>query len=254
LWIALAARATGAEPPAWVEPMRKVHAGFKGEPGYVAQLGDSITTSLAFWSPLGWDDPEKYLPKEDDSLPKTPRDKRWRDVIRGVRDKGTEHGNNGGWRVENVLSVIDKVLADKQPEVAVIMIGTNDIRGNRVPDGYRAGVAKIVDKCLAANCVPMLTTIPPMKGHDESVAAANKIIRALAEEKKLPLIDYHAAIIERRPEKTWLGTLISDDGVHPTAGKTNDYSKENLQVDGYALRNWVTFLKLREVYFGVLND
>jgi hypothetical protein len=41
--------------------------------------------------------------------------------------------------------------------------------------------------------------------------------------------------------------------VHPSAGKTADYSEENLKVDGYALRNYVTFLKYREVYFQVLH-
>lgn len=245
--------ATAAEKPDWVEPMRKVHAKFDGESHYVAQLGDSITTSLAFWSPLGWDDPEQYLP-DDDGLPKKPQGQRWREVILGVRDKGTAHGNEGGWRVGNVLAVIDKVLKEKRPETAVIMIGTNDVRGNRVPEGYAAGVANIVDKCLAVHCVPMLTTIPPMRGHDKAVDEANAIIKKIAAEKQIPLIDYHAAILKRRPGDTWDKTLISDDGVHPSAHKTNDYSEENLAKDGYALRNWVTFLKYREVYFHVLAD
>ena len=243
--------ATFAAPPEWVAEMRKTHAGFAGQTGYVAQFGDSITHSLAFWSPLGWDNPEQYLPADD--FPKTPRDKRWRDVILGVRDKGSEHGNESGWRIENVLRVADKVLKEKRPETAIIMIGTNDIRGNKVPAGYRAGVATLIDKCLAAKCVPLLTTIPPLRDHDEAVAEANKLLKELAAEKHLPLIDYHAAILERRPQQTWLGTLISDDGVHPSGKKTNIYTPENLKIDGYALRNWVTFLKLREVYFQVLH-
>ena len=241
-----------AAAPEWVEPMRKVHEKFAGQEHYVAQFGDSITHSLAFWSPLGWDDPEAYLP-DDDGWPKKPKNQRWRDVILGVRDKGGEHGNDGGWRVENILAVQEKVLKEKRPEVAVIMVGTNDVRGNRVPEGYADGLVKIVDNCLAAHCVPLLTTIPPMRDHDKSVGEANAIIKKIAAEKKVPLIDYHAAILERRPEHTWDKTLLSDDGVHPSAGKTNDYSKENLKIDGYALRNWMTFLKYREVYFQVLH-
>ena len=42
-----------AEKPYWVEPMKAVHAGFHGNPGYVAQFGDSITYSMAFWTPIG---------------------------------------------------------------------------------------------------------------------------------------------------------------------------------------------------------
>lgn len=238
--------------PEWVEPMRKIHAEFKGDENYVAQFGDSITTSLAFWSPLGWDDPEQYL-SADDGLPKKPTGKRWRDVIQGVRDKGSSLGNDGGWRVGNILSVQEKVLEAKRPAVAIIMVGTNDVRGNKVPAGYADGVAKIVDNCLAAKCIQLLTTIPPMRDHDRAVAEANDLIHKLAAERKIPLIDYHAAILERRPGQSWDKTLISADGVHPSAGKTNVYSAENLKIDGYALRNWVTFLKFREVYFHVLT-
>lgn len=237
--------------PDWVEPMRMLHEGFDGDQNYVAQFGDSITTSLAFWSPLGWDDPEQYLP-DDDGLPKKPQDKRWRDVIQGVRDKGSSHGNDGGWRVGNILEAQPKVLKDKRPAVAIIMVGTNDVRGNKVPPGYAAGLEKIVDNCLAARCIPLLTTIPPMRGHDQAVGAANEIIQKLAADRKLPLIDYYAAILDRRPGQSWDKTLISADGVHPSASKTNVYTAENLKNDGYALRNWVTFLKFREVYFHVL--
>jgi hypothetical protein len=251
-WLFCSSVAMGADDTAWVEPMRKVHAGFEGKTSYVAQFGDSITFSMAFWSPLGWDDPQQYLP-ENDPLPKTPNDGRWRDVILGVRDKGPEFGNQSGWRIGNVLEVADDVLQNKQPQVAIIMIGTNDISGGSVPRGYREDVAQLIDKCLAAHCIPLLTTIPPRRDHDEAVAAANKILHTLAAEKKIPLIDYHAAIVQRRPENSWQGTLISADGVHPTADKTNVYTPENLKSDGYALRNWVTFLAYREVYFRVLH-
>ena len=43
-----AAALTAAEKPYWVEPMQTLNAGFNGNPGYVAQFGDSITFSLAF--------------------------------------------------------------------------------------------------------------------------------------------------------------------------------------------------------------
>jgi len=252
-FILFVARLTSAADklPDWVEPMRKVHAEFDGDQNYVAQFGDSITTSLAFWSPLGWDDPDKYLP-DDDGLPKKPQDKRWRDVIQGVRDKGSAHGNDGGWRVDNILNVQAKVLKEKRPAVAIIMVGTNDVRGNKVPPGYAAGLAKIVDNCLAAKCIPLLTTIPPMRDHDKAVGEANEIVQKLAADRRIPLIDYHGAILERRPGNTWDKTLISADGVHPSASKTNVYTAENLQSDGYALRNWVTLLKFREGYFHVL--
>src|SRR5690348_9195962 len=36
----------------WIEPMKRVHARFTGTKGTFAQFGDSITFTMAFWSPL----------------------------------------------------------------------------------------------------------------------------------------------------------------------------------------------------------
>jgi len=76
----LAADISGALQPKVIKAMRAVHSGFKGTRGRVAQFGDSITYSMAFWSPLGWDDPQRFL-NQNDGLPKTPAKGRWRDTI-----------------------------------------------------------------------------------------------------------------------------------------------------------------------------
>ena len=68
-----------------------------------------------------------------------------------------------------------------------------------------------------------------------------------------PLIDYYAQILAHADNGKWDGTLISNDGVHPTGEKSNDYSEENLKKSGYALRNYLSFMKYREVYFKVLS-
>ena len=250
LWKVSVSHASPIE-PGWVDSMRKTHAKFKGKTGRIAQFGDSITYSMAFWSPLGWSDPTPFL--TDDALPKKPENKRWRDWIIGPRDKGPKFGNYSGWKVSNALKSVDEVIRRDKPEVAIIMLGTNDIASGKVPQGYQDGLEQIVDKCLAAGCVPILNTIPPRRNRKEAVLAANDIIRKQAARKKVPLADFHAAIIKRRPGNSWDGTLISKDGVHPSGGKSQDYSKENLKTCGYALRNWVNFLSVREVYFRVLN-
>jgi len=242
----------GEQPAQVWAAMRKVHAGFKGQEGRVAQFGNSITYSMAFWTPIGWDEPQRYLTL-DDGLPKTPKNRRWRDYVKGTRDKGPKNGNYSGWRVGNLLRAIDTVLERDKPEAAIIMIGTNDISGGRVPADYRAGLEKVVQKCLTAHCVPILNTIPPRRGHDAAVKAANEIIRETAKKFHVPLTDYHAEIVRLRPGKSWDGTVMSRDGVHPSGGKTNIYTTENMKDSGYALRNWVNFLVLRQLYFRVLR-
>ncbi|MDA1014483.1 MAG: GDSL-type esterase/lipase family protein [Planctomycetota bacterium] len=239
--------------PDVLKAMREVHSGFKGQAGYVAQFGDSITYSMAFWSPMSWDNPDRFI-TQDDGLPKAPAKLRWRDYIKGARDKGPKHANYSGWRVGQLLKSIDAVLERDRPEVAIIMIGTNDISGGSVPAAYRSNLEEVVRKCTAAHCVPILNTIPPRCDRDEAVHEANKIIRDVAAKLHVPLADFHAEVTRRRSGDTWDGTLISRDGVHPSGGKSNDYSEANLNVCGYALRNWVNFLVYRQVFFGVLDE
>ena len=243
---------TPGEVPDWVDAMKQVHAGFQGTAGYIAQFGDSITYSMAFWSPLGWDYPDKYL-GTDDGLPKIPLGSRWRDVIQGTRDKGTEHANYSGWRVGQLCEAMSRVLERERPEMALIMIGTNDISGNRVPADYGEQLDQVIQKCVDAHCVPILSTIPPRRDHEESVEQINRLIRELAGRRHIPLVDFHAEILRRKAGQAWDGTLISEDGVHPSGGETQIYTEENMQRCGYALRNWLTFLAVRQVYFHVLH-
>lgn len=228
---------------------REIHAEFDGKKGNVAQFGDSITYSMAFWSPMSWDDPSKYL--SDDGLPKSPAKASWKNAIKGARDKGEKFGNYSGWKINDLLQSIDKVLARDKPETAIIMIGTNDINDGKVPENYRAGLEQVITKCMATHCVPILNTIPPRRDREDAVAEINTLIREIASAAKIPLVDFHAQCLQLRPDQTWDGTLISEDGVHPSGGKSNVYDEANLKVCGYALRNWINFLALRQLHFEV---
>lgn len=252
--------------PYWLDAMKKVHEGFAGTPGHVAQLGDDMTDSMAFWSVMSWTYPDNFLEGEGavaaDGFPKKPTTKpRWRDVILGATEKGEAHGSRGGWTIDELLSAVDGVLQNDKPEVAIIMIGTNDIRNyaNQAPpqaflDRYKTKLQAIVDKCEAAHCVPILNTIPPRRDCALAVDAINKVIKEIATTDKVPLVDLYAAIKERRADD-WDGTLIAKNGrTLSNAGAGNkDYSAENLKNNGFALRNWLNFLMFREVYFRVLT-
>ena len=204
LAICLLAEVAGAAPgrlsPKVLKRAREIKAGFKGEAGRVAQFGDSITYSMAFWSAMSWSDPGKFLP-EDDGLPKAPAGKQWKNVIKGARDKGARFANYSEWEVGNLLKSVDVVITRDSPEVGLIMIGTNDINGKTVPEAYRAGLEKVVAKCIAAHCVPILNTIPPRRDHAKAVAGINRIVCEIATAQNLPLVDYHVACLRMRPDR-----------------------------------------------------
>ena len=86
----------------WRGEMVRVHARFHGRPGTFAHFGDSITETLAFWTPLKH--ARKDAPPEMEHafrrVEAYMRPECWRDW------KGPEFGNQGGrtirWAEENV--------------------------------------------------------------------------------------------------------------------------------------------------------
>lgn len=239
----LAGRWAEAAAPDWVEAMRAVHSKGMGAKGSVSQIGDSITYTKAFLAPAAWEKPEGF-PAAAERI----------DFRLINQRKGPEHGNYSGWTAGQGREKIAAVLAAEKPELAVIMFGTNEItKGVGLAD-YEKNLAAIVDACLASGCVPILSTIPPYPNRPGKAEAINEVVRKLARDRKLPLVDFHAAIVARRPDDAWNGTLLGKNDVHPTGGKNLDFSDENLKNCGYALRNYVTLQVMEEVVSKVFLD
>lgn len=241
----------------WPEAMTQVHGRFRGRSGTFAQFGDSITVSMAFWSALQGNrrnmPPEMeraYVRVAQHLLPECWRD--WR---------GPEFGNEGGrtvrWAEENVATWLQKL----NPEVALVMFGTNDLTSLEVNE-YRDRLRTVVRRCLDNGTVVILSTIPPRHGYEEKTKVFADAAREVARELAVPLVDYHAEILKRRPND-WDGsleqfgaydgydvpTLISRDGVHPSAPKgfEGDFSAKALRSHGYALRNYLVLVTYAEV-------
>lgn len=132
---------------------------------------------------------------------------------------------------------------------AVILLGSNDIAAGRSPEEIVRDLEEMVNILLAQHIVPILTTIPPRLNYEEAVRETNTGIRRLARQRAIPLIGFYEEILRRQPTPLWYGTLISQDGVHPTAGPYQDPSQhpEVLDVSGYTLRGYLTVLKLHEL-------
>jgi lysophospholipase L1-like esterase len=248
----LAATACLGQSPEWVEHAREVHARFKGTPGTFAQFGDSITITLAFWAPL------ESKPKSMDS-----ETARAYDLVRTYMKpecwrewKGPKFGSNGGMTIQWALFKIDQWLPTLNPEAAVIMFGSNDV-AQMEADVYEQKTREVVRRCLENGTVVILTTPPPRSSHLEKSKQFAEIIRKVAREEKLPLIDYAAEILSRRPND-WDGsspqfkdpkaddyqvaTLMARDGLHPSNPSqfSNDFSTTSLNSSGYGLRNYLT--------------
>jgi lysophospholipase L1-like esterase len=246
----------------WVEPMRAVHAKFKGERGIFAHFGDSITDSRAFWTSLRW--------KRDEAPPQMLSDF---ELVNTYMQqdcwdrKGGKYGNQGSMTIRWAHQNVATWLKELNPEVALIMFGTNDL--NSVPMAeYETKLREVVDACLANGTVVILSTIPPRNKFETKAAQYAEVVRRVAQATEVPLIDYHAEILRRRPDD-WNGaldkfaayqgyevpTLIARDGVHPSNPKqySAKYSEEALNSNGFSLRNCLALAKYAEVIRKVLQ-
>lgn len=261
----LAGTARAADAPRyWVEPMRQVHARFTGTPGTFAQFGDSITVTMAFWAPL-----------QDHPRGLDPEAARAYETVKGYMKpacwrewKGPSYGSDGGktigWADENVGRWLKKL----NPETALLMFGTNDLT-QLGPAEYEQKTRAVVRKCLDNGTVVILMTIPPRHDLLGKARQYAGIVRRVGKEMKVPVVDYFAEVLRRRPDD-WDGaapafkeyardgyqvpTLISADGVHPSfPAKYQDFSAKSLDANGYQLRNYLTLRAYADVIREVLR-
>jgi lysophospholipase L1-like esterase len=250
----------------YAEAMKKIAAKFTGKEGVVIHLGDSITYANPYG---GW---AKY------GKGKTPEDSvvlKWmhcgaNDDTDGWflasvdRPGGQSETAKGGIRSYEYFEggragfpPLAQIVKKFNPQMAVVMLGTNDVNQGRTAAQYKADMTKVIDTILGNFTIPIVSTVPPVKGKDDVVKAYNAALAEISKEKKIPLLDYYGEIVKRRPND-WLGTLISNDGVHPTAeqggaSQGSEPTEENLKNSGYLLRGVLSVRKIAEVKEKVLD-
>jgi hypothetical protein len=265
--VLLAPQAKAKDTADYVDAMRKVAAKFKGKEGVVLHLGDSITYANGYsgWARYGAGKTPQdlavckwmHVGADDDTdgffLCRVDRPGNRSDTAAsGVRSDEYLAGGKGG------LPPLAEMLKKYSPQMAVVMLGSNDVRQPRPVGEYKADMTKIVDMILAQGAIPILSTIPPYAGREKEVEAYNAALKEIVRDRKIPMIDYWGEILKRRPSD-WKGTLISDDGVHPSAehGGANagsEPTEANLRNCGLLLRGWLSVRKIGEVKERVLDS
>jgi len=248
--------------------MWEVAKKFTGRQGVVLHLGDSITYASPY---TAWARRGKGKTREDEEF------LRWshcgeRNNLDGwylasvdVRE-GRSYTAAGGVRSDqylagghNGLASLDEMIRKYNPQMAVVMLGTNNAWQGRGVASYRADMEKIVSRLLGNGTIVVLSTIPPLTGNTSLVRQYNDSLWELAEGRRLPVIDYHGEILARRPGTTWDGTLLEKGDAHPTASRAgvtpeSRPTPRNLRESGYLLRGWLSVKKLAEVKRRVVDD
>jgi lysophospholipase L1-like esterase len=111
------------------------------------------------------------------------------------------------------------------PKVVVICCGTNDIAQNNGPITLEHILHNIKSMCQLARAnkiKPIVCSTLPAKGFKwrpdmkpaNDIIRLNEMIKAYAQENKIPYVDYHSAL---KDEENGLPRKYSKDGVHPNA-------------------------------------
>ncbi len=263
---------SAAEPPQplpqahdYAAAMKRVSVKFKGRPGVVLHIGDSITYASPYgaWARYGagkTDDDKAVLGwmhtgKDNDS------DGWW--LCRVDLPGGRSHTACSGIRFDQMLAggksqmpSLARIIEQHRPQIVVLMLGTNDTSAGRKVEDVRRDLEQAIELLINAGVIPIVSTIPPHVGKPELGRAVSTAIRAVAKEKQLPLIDYEQEILTRRPDD-WNGTLMNKGDVHPSASHAGTTpasapTSENLKNSGYLLRSWLSVRKIAEVRRTVL--
>jgi hypothetical protein len=138
-----------------------------------------------------------------------------------------------------------------KPGIALIMLGTNDVPdvGHVTPGVYERQMRQIIEACLQAGVIPVVSTLPPIhRDTGPRVQVFNDILSRLTDEYDIPLWNYWAAL-QGLPNDG-----LSKDGVHPSVfpGSAADFSAPALQY-GMNVRNLTALQALDAIWREVMQ-
>ncbi|MHC4403150.1 MAG: SGNH/GDSL hydrolase family protein [Planctomycetota bacterium] len=184
----------------YADNVRKIHAAGHRKVRHDVFLfaGDSITAADVYTHTLG-----RWLAR---GIP----------VRRGVGRMKTAYGKE----------MIDRYLAEANPEFAVVMYGTNDSKSPQAVAEAMENLTAVIDSCARHGTVPILATIPPRgfdKEKQDDQIRFNTALINLCRQERVPVSYCFEEMMARDLKK------MLRDGVHLTSGPGNDAAGEALQ-------------------------
>ncbi|PCJ60251.1 MAG: hypothetical protein COA79_08755 [Planctomycetota bacterium] len=248
----------------WVSEMKTITASYSGATGKVVIMGDSNTyanqssrwarfgtgktteeTEISTWmhasnndSTNGW-----WLAADDQ-----PTNRSWT-AASGVTSGEYIAGGKGD------LPSLANIISSHNPQIAVILLGTNDLNASVTSTAFLSNMQSIYTACLNNGTIPVVCTLTPTNwGSADDYRAYNTGLINLAQTMKLPLLDVNNEFLSRRPGNTWLNTLINNDGAHMiTTNSSGPATVDNLKSGGSLLRCYLQTHKIREIRNKVID-
>ena len=129
-----------------------------------------------------------------------------------------------GERAADAPARLRAALNRHQPDVVILMEGTNDLGAADAEESARDqlaldGIEEMLDDIKSANATPILATIAPVREsgpgiHTALVGPYNTQLRSIAASRGIQLVDVHALLSDGACQPM---SCIGDDNIHPTA-------------------------------------
>lgn len=122
-----------------------------------------------------------------------------------LKDRGVEVDAvaTGGHKVTDLLKRVDADVLSKKPSVVVIQIGVNDAGAGVSAEAFKAQLIELIEKLqnggaqvIQCTCTCRIEGYNPENVLDKKLDAFAEAARAIAREKKLPLVDLRQAFID----------------------------------------------------------
>ncbi|MFC3801235.1 SGNH/GDSL hydrolase family protein [Cohnella sp. GCM10012308] len=104
----------------------------------------------------------------------------WGDQVRAILEEACgskiayKNGSVGGITSEGGLQIVDRVLEDMAPDLAIIAFGMNDGTGKVAPDRYAANISAIMKRMEAANGAAEFILVAPMLANPDTYFSGNQ--------------------------------------------------------------------------------
>ena len=130
----------------------------------------------------------------------------------------------GGQTTPQMLLRFRQDVISLNPQVVVILAGTNDIAGNTGPmslDQIRDNIISMAELALSNDIQVILCSVLPAFDYtwrpglnpDKKIPELNRMLSSYAQEKNLYYLDYFSAMAD---DRNGLPEELAADGVHPT--------------------------------------
>lgn len=148
-----------------------------------------------------------------------PAEDSWFEQLACIGESPVRYGHNAGVHgntTEQMLARLDSDVLARDPDTVFVLGGTNDVLGG-IPAAETIGhLREIVERSRQAGADVWLGTIPPQEAVPSAATATgqlNAAIVALAEEADVPVLHFHAALVDT--DDSYRDGLFADL-VHPS--------------------------------------